>query len=145
MAKEKIKHKKISDKLFYDRIAGTERAVDILNETVVGIDTRLIVENVIGVVIVILLIIISAHTYSINSKLPSLQVTKPIEESAYIGEGKVERIGVDSVMVENVVYNNICNSDLEVLRLGDHIVIEDSGMVDGAWGQCDKYRLTIQE
>ena len=64
-------------------------------------------------------------------------------ESPFLVEGFVERIGTDSVIINSVRYDKICYRDLELLQVGNYVIIEEDPK---SWFfECGKYRVTTQK
>ena len=104
------------------------------------IDGRTFNMQIILVVGLIFLVILS---FAILIKLGNVQQEEVV--SGYIDGGYTQRISSDSIMINNKFYNQICDRDLDLVMVGDYVIIENSRIVDGFWTSCDKHRVTLQK
>jgi len=109
-----------------------ERYLDRIDDRVDSIDDKIVVTNLILAIGFILLIL---SVWVSSGKLNEPEIVEP----KFI-TGEVERIGKYSVMVDGVVVNKICSTDLKLLKVGDNVLIEKNNW----FSSCNRYGLTIQ-
>ncbi len=119
----------------------TDNWFDKIEDRIISVDDNQTTTNIILGIGLGILIILSIMSYGKLSELTKQEIIV----DAFVDEGYVQRIGKDSVIVNDKPYSGICNDDLDLLLVGDKILVEDSRKVDGWINQCDKYRITIQK
>ena len=92
-------------------------------------------EGIIG--IFIMSVIITILLFLILLRIPTFEDNQVlIEDNKPLINGTITALSSDIIVVDNIIYDRVCDDDLKFLSLYDEVILKESG----AWS-CDEYRV----